>query len=106
MAEINVTGADFAAKVLQSDIPVLVDFWATWCGPCRMIAPIVSALADEYGGKLKVCKVNVDEEGELAMQFGITGIPTLLFFKDGGIANNVIGFTQKDELEAIADSLI
>ena len=98
MAEVTITSDNFEEEVLKSDIPVLVDFWATWCGPCRMVSPIVSEIAEEYAGKVKVGKVNVDEEMELASRFGITGIPTLLVFKDGRIANQQIGYAPKEEL--------
>ncbi len=96
--EITLTKENFTAEVLQSDVPVLVDFWATWCGPCRMIAPIVEEIADELDGKVKVGKVNVDENEELTAQFGIASIPTILIFKNGEIANTQIGFCAKDQL--------
>lgn len=87
---------NFKAEVLESPIPVLVDFWATWCGPCRMMAPIVSELAEELAGKVKVCKVNVDEEQELAMAYRIDAIPTLIVFKNGAPANVSVGYSSKD----------
>ena len=98
MAEVTITTANFKEEVLKSDIPVLVDFWATWCGPCRMVGPIVSEIAEEYAGKIKVGKVNVDEEMPLATKFGITGIPTLLVFKNGEVVNQQIGYAPKEEL--------
>ncbi|MBQ4366154.1 MAG: thioredoxin [Clostridia bacterium] len=101
MAEINLTTDQFEQEVLQSDVPVLVDFWATWCGPCRMLAPVVEALADEYDGKIKVCKVNVDEEEDLAIRFGISSIPTLLVFKNGQLADTSTGFVTKEQIEAM-----
>ncbi|MBQ4207479.1 MAG: thioredoxin [Clostridia bacterium] len=101
MAEINLTTDQFEQEVLQSDLPVLVDFWATWCGPCRMLAPVVEALADEYDGKIKVCKVNVDEEEDLAIRFGISSIPTLLVFKNGQLADTSTGFVTKEQIEAM-----
>ena len=101
MAEINLTNDMFEQEVLQSDVPVLVDFWATWCGPCRMLAPVVEALADEYDGKIKVCKVNVDEEEDLAIRFGISSIPTLLVFKNGQLADTSTGFVTKEQIEAM-----
>lgn len=101
--ELVLTSANFESEVLQSDIPVLVDFWATWCGPCRMIAPAVEAIANEREGSVKVGKVNVDEEGALAMQFGIQSIPTLLLFKDGKLADSAIGYRTKEQLDAWLD---
>ena len=98
MAEIQLTKDTFEKEVAQSQIPVLVDFWASWCGPCMMLAPTVAEIAEEYAGKVKVCKVNVDEEPELAMQFGITSIPMLILFRDGKIAKTSIGFRPKEEI--------
>jgi len=87
----NVTKSTYEAEVLKSDVPVVVDFWAPWCGPCRMQVPILDQLDKELDGKMKVVKVNVDEEGELAMTFGVQSIPTLLFYKDGKVINKAIG---------------
>ncbi len=101
--ELVLTSANFDTEVLQSDLPVLVDFWATWCGPCRMIAPAVEAIANERAGTLKVGKVNVDEEGPLAMQFGIQSIPTLLLFKDGKLIDSAVGYRTKEQLDAWLD---
>lgn len=98
MAEIKLTKQNFENEVIKSDIPVLVDFWATWCGPCRMIAPIVSQIADEADGKFKVGKVNVDEEQELAQQFEIMSIPTLIVFKNGRPVNTIVGLRPKAEI--------
>lgn len=98
MAELEITKNIFTDEVMNSDMPVLLDFWATWCGPCRMISPIVKELAEEYSGKLKVGKVNVDEEAELASTFGITSIPTIVLIKNGKTVNSSIGFMTKDQL--------
>ena len=101
MAEITITKDNFEAEVTGSDIPVLVDFWATWCGPCQMVAPIVAEIAAEYEGKVKVGKVNVDEQPELAIQFGVMSIPTLILFKNGEAADQIIGFRPKTDIEAM-----
>ena len=98
--EITLTKTNFEAEVLKSDKPVLVDFWAPWCGPCRMLAPLLAELAEEKAGTVKVGKVNVDEEPELAAKYGISGIPAILLFKDGKVAGTSVGFKPKPELEA------
>ena len=97
--EITLTKANFETEVLKSDKPVLVDFWAPWCGPCRMLAPVLAELAEEKAGTISVGKVNVDEEPELASRYGITGIPALLLFKDGQLVGTSVGFKPKSDLE-------
>ena len=102
MAEIKLTSTNFENEVLKADLPIVVDFWATWCGPCKMIAPHLEELANEKEGIVKVGKVNVDEEPELCAKFGISSIPTLILFKDGKIVNTTVGYMNKSQLEAFA----
>jgi thioredoxin 1 len=103
---LNVTDASFEAEVLKSEIPVLVDFWAVWCGPCRMVAPSVESMAQEYQGKLKVVKVNVDENQAIPAQYGIMSIPTLLLFKAGELQETIVGALPKGKIvEAVAKHL-
>jgi len=102
---INLTIDNFEDEVENSSVPVLVDFWASWCGPCRMIAPIVDQLADEFDGKVKIAKVNVDENRDLAIRFNVMSIPTLLLFKDGEVVNQLIGARPKAELVKMLQSV-
>ena len=98
MAEITLTAENFEQEVLQSDLPVLVDFWATWCGPCRMLAPVIAQIAEEKEGELKVGKVNIDDQAELAIRYSIASIPTLMVFKDGQVAAKTVGAMPKSQL--------
>jgi thioredoxin 1 len=96
---VEVSDATFDQEVLRSEQPVLVDFWAVWCGPCKAIAPIVDGVAAAYAGKLKVAKVNVDENGATPSRYGVRGIPTLLFFKGGKVADQVVGYVPQNVIE-------
>lgn len=100
MNEVKVTKDNFQQVVLQSPQVVLADFWAVWCGPCKILGPIVAELAEQYAGKLVVAKINVDEEPELTQQFGILSIPTMKFFKDGQIVGEIVGAAPKPAIEA------
>ena len=95
MAEIVLTADNFKTEVIESDIPVLVDFWAPWCGPCKMLGPVISQIAEEYDGKVKVGKVNVDDEGDLAMEYGVQNIPAVFYFKGGEVVDQALGFKPK-----------
>ncbi len=98
MAEIIITKDNFQKEVIESDVPVLIDFWATWCGPCKMLSPVIAEIAQEYEGKIKVGKVNVDEERELAVSFKVSSIPLVVLIKDGKIAGEAVGYRKKDQL--------
>lgn len=100
------TNGNWADEVEKSNVPVLVDFWAVWCGPCRMVAPIVDELAGEYEGKVKVGKLNVDENQALAAKFGVMSIPTLMVFKNGQPVERIVGFMPKKELKAKVDAAL
>ena len=101
---VYVTDDSFDEDVLQSDVPVLVDYWAEWCGPCKMIAPILEEVVSEYAGKLKVAKLNIDENPNTPPKFGIRGIPTLILFKDGDVEATKVGALSKSQLTAFIDS--
>lgn len=101
MAELKITRENFENEVMKSNIPVLIDFWAPWCGPCRMMGPIIEQLAEEYEGKAKVGKVNVDEDGELSQAFGVMSIPTIVLVKDGKVVRQAVGARPKAEVEAM-----
>lgn len=103
---LEVSDATFDQEVLRSEQPVLVDFWAVWCGPCKAIAPVVDSLATTYAGKLKVAKVNVDENGAVPSRYGIRGIPTLLFFKGGKVADQVVGYVPQSVIEEKVQRLL
>lgn len=102
----NVTDSTFEQEVLSSEIPVLLDYWAEWCGPCKMIAPILNDIADEYSGKIKVAKLNIDENPGTPAKFGVRGIPTLMIFKSGSIEATKVGAMSKSQLSAFIDSTI
>ncbi|MBQ9745333.1 MAG: thioredoxin [Clostridia bacterium] len=101
--EVKVNESNFESEVLSCDIPVLVDFYATWCGPCRMLAPIVAQIAEENAGKIKVCKIDVDEAPALAAKFGVESIPTLAVFKGGVLTNVALGYMPKEAVLALLD---
>ena len=103
---VHVTESNFEEEVINSDVPVLVDFWAEWCGPCKMIAPILDEIAKEYGEKLKICKIDVDSNPEIAPKFGIRGIPTLIMFKDGNAESTKVGAVSKSQLVEFVDEII
>lgn len=102
----NVTDDTFESEVLNAEGPVLVDYWAEWCGPCKMIAPVLEEIADEYAGKLKICKLNIDENEQTPPKFNIRGIPTLMLFKKGNVDATKVGALSKSQLTAFIDSNI
>ena len=104
--EIELTSANYEGEVLNSDTPVLVDFWAPWCGPCQMLGPVIEELSEEYAGKVKVCKVNVDNEGEIAAQNAIVSIPTVILFSDGKVVKKIVGAHAIDDYEDAIDEII
>jgi thioredoxin 1 len=103
---LELTDTDFDKVIHKSDVPVLVDFWAPWCGPCKMMAPIIEEVAKDYAGKAKIGKLNTDEARDSAMEFGISAIPTLILFKDGQVQKKWVGLTSKKELAAAIDQLL
>lgn len=104
--EIKLTTSNFDGEVVKSNVPVLVDFWATWCGPCRMVGPVISQIAKDYDGKIKVGKVDVDAEGALAAQYGIVSIPTIIMFVDGKPVDKLIGAHSQDDFEDMIEKYI
>ena len=106
MAALEVTDDSFSDEVLNSELPVLVDFWAEWCGPCKMVSPIVEELANEYNGKVKVAKLDVDSNPQTATNYGIRGIPTLLMFKDGSAVDQIVGAVPKTQIAERLDKII
>lgn len=101
MAEVTLTISNFDEEVLNSEVPVLVDFWADWCGPCKMLSPLITEIAGEYDGKIKVGKINVDEEQGLAMKYRVSSIPTLVLFKEGQAVERSVGAVPKSQIEAM-----
>jgi thioredoxin 1 len=101
---VNVSDASFEEDVLKAEVPVLVDYWAEWCGPCKMIAPVLEEIAKEYDGRIKVCKLNIDENNETPPKFGIRGIPTLMLFKGGNVEATKVGALSKSQLAAFVDA--
>ena len=103
---LEVKDDNFESEVLKADVPVLVDFWASWCAPCKAIAPLVDELAEAFDGKVKVCKVNVDENPATPGQYGVRGIPTLILFKGGEVVDQVVGAVPKSQLESLLNSAL
>ena len=106
MSEIKITSANFEAEVKNSDKPVLLDLWAEWCGPCKMLSPIISEIADEYDGKIKVGKINVDDEQQLAAMFGVESIPLVLLVKDGKTVDASVGYRPKEQIKEFIEKNI
>ena len=106
MSEVIVNDSNFEQEVLKYNGPVMVDFWATWCGPCRMLGPVVEELAKEYEGKVKVCKLNTDEGPDTSTKYGISSIPTIIFFKNGEVAGQAVGLQSKAALQEKLDALL
>lgn len=104
--EINLTSETYEGEVLKSEIPVLVDFWAPWCGPCKMVGPVIAEIAEEYDGKVKVCKVNVDDCGDLAAANAVVSIPTVIIFEDGKPVKKIVGANPADVYEDALDELV
>ena len=102
----HVTDDSFESEVLNSDVPVLVDYWAEWCGPCKVIAPVLEEIASEYDGKMKICKLDIDANEDTPPKYGIRGIPTLMLFKDGSVEATKVGALSKSQLTAFLDSNI
>ncbi|MCL2145329.1 MAG: thioredoxin [Endomicrobia bacterium] len=106
MSEINLTEANFTEEVLGSDKLVVVDFWAPWCGPCKMLSPIIEELAKEYEGKAKICKINTDENMSIASKYQITSIPCIILFKGGNAVQKIVGFKPKNDIKKVIDNAI
>lgn len=106
MSVSKVTSENFSKEVLESEIPVLIDFYADWCGPCKMMSPIIESVADKLSSKIKVVKINVDEENELAIKYEISNIPTLVLIKDGQVIRNLVGMRDQNELEEFIENSI
>jgi thioredoxin 1 len=103
---VELTDGDFDKMVIEADVPVLVDFWAPWCGPCRMLAPVIEDVAGQYAGKARFCKINTDDNRESAVEFGISAIPTIILFKNGQIQKKWVGLTAKKDIIAAIDEVL
>ena len=103
---LHITDSDFADKILKSEVPVLLDFWAEWCGPCKMIAPVLEALADEYDGKLQICKLDISDNPQVPQTYGVRNIPTLMIFKNGEAVATKVGAVSKSQLSAFIDATL